>query len=185
MENELKIANMHSVVIDKEKLLSILRENKAAHDDILQAALVGYWETAKEKVRLKKEEFTKALDELFKDGEYQLAKYYSKLENKEPLKHEALNVKFNFRASLDIIYPEDHSKDYDRAIRMVELSVYDNVELTEAQFESYVLNNWDWKQSFLASNAGYATSAINAGEYVVSAQNMKKFARGGNVANNF
>lgn len=54
--------------------------------------------------------------------------------------------------------PEDHTDDYDRAIKMVQMSVDDELELTENEFAQYVMDDWGWKQSFTASTAMYTSS---------------------------
>jgi len=41
--------------------------------------------------------------------------------------------------------PEDHTADYDRVIRMLEMSVDDELEITSHEFDWYVMDNWQWK----------------------------------------
>jgi hypothetical protein len=51
--------------------------------------------------------------------------------------------------------PEDHTRDYDRAIRMVEMEVENTIELDEAEFAHLVMDDWAWKQQWLSSTAAY------------------------------
>ena len=51
--------------------------------------------------------------------------------------------------------PIDQTKDYDRAIKMVEMSVDENIEISEGDFACYILDDWNWKESFVATNAFY------------------------------
>ncbi len=51
--------------------------------------------------------------------------------------------------------PVDQTKDYDRIIRMLEMSVDEQIDLTEHDFAQYVLDDWSWKQDFLTKNAFY------------------------------
>ena len=44
--------------------------------------------------------------------------------------------------------PEDHTDDYDRVITMAEMSVSDVLDLTEDEFGMYIMDQWQWKQSF-------------------------------------
>lgn len=53
--------------------------------------------------------------------------------------------------------PVDQTKDYDRAIKMIEMSVDENTEVSERDFQCYVLDDWQWKQQFLATNAMYTS----------------------------
>lgn len=60
--------------------------------------------------------------------------------------------------------PEDHTKDYDRVIRALELDNRKEVELSEADVQRYVMDDWTWKRDFLASNRAYSISASKAFE---------------------
>lgn len=53
--------------------------------------------------------------------------------------------------------PQDYRKEYDRIIRMLELSSDDIIELQPQEFAQYVLDEWSWKQAF-----GIAASAYKA-----------------------
>lgn len=52
--------------------------------------------------------------------------------------------------------PENHVRDYDRVIRMLEMHLEDQYTLTEQEFSWYVEDNWDWKRRWTVSNSGYA-----------------------------
>lgn len=58
--------------------------------------------------------------------------------------------------------PEDHTKDYDRVIRMVEMSLEDELELDQSEFRQYVMDDWSWKNQFLTSNSTYSGTALAA-----------------------
>lgn len=64
------------------------------------------------------------------------------------------------RRSLLIPEPQDHTKDYDRVITMLEMSVDDEIELDWHSFDQYVMDNWAWKEQAFATNAMYAAKAI-------------------------
>jgi len=51
--------------------------------------------------------------------------------------------------------PEDHTKDYERVIRMLEMSTADEIQISEQQFSQYVLNEWGWIQKFTTTNSLY------------------------------
>jgi formylmethanofuran dehydrogenase subunit B len=59
------------------------------------------------------------------------------------------------RKTLDLVEPVSHTKDYDRVIRMLEMSTADEVSITETQFSQYVLDEWAWTALFKVSNARY------------------------------
>jgi len=56
---------------------------------------------------------------------------------------------------LDLPVPTNHGVDYDRVIRMMELSVDKNVILDDVSFSKFILNNWDWKQEFVRVTTAY------------------------------
>jgi hypothetical protein len=51
--------------------------------------------------------------------------------------------------------PEDHTQDYDRVIAMAEMSVDAVVELEAGDFATFVLDQWQWKQSFTETTSHY------------------------------
>jgi hypothetical protein len=64
-----------------------------------------------------------------------------------------------FRSFVSLTEPEDHTADYDAAIGMLQLSLDDAVELDEQSYRSFVLDEWDWKRQFLATNRSYSATA--------------------------
>lgn len=55
--------------------------------------------------------------------------------------------------------PVDQTKDYDRAIGMLEMTIDDVIHLEEIEYRQYVMDDWSWKQSFLTSNSTYSGTA--------------------------
>ncbi len=51
--------------------------------------------------------------------------------------------------------PQDHTIDYDRVIPMITMSVDDTITLDAATFRQYVLDDWNWKDSWAATTAKY------------------------------
>lgn len=51
--------------------------------------------------------------------------------------------------------PRSYEKEYNRAIRMLELSVEEVIEVEEDVFNQLVLDEWAWKHNFVASSALY------------------------------
>lgn len=152
---EIKLASMNEVVMKKDELVKVLEENKAKHDVLYETAVAGYWELAKEKLAEKKGKLDAALEELKGDVLHEVGKLEKKLDAKEVLPYSIACHGFKWDSALGLVYPENHTKDYDRAIRMMKASIYDEVKLSEGEFDAYVLNDWEWKQKFLLSNSGY------------------------------
>jgi len=67
------------------------------------------------------------------------------------------NQRVNLQFTLE--QPKDQTKQYDRVIRMLEMSVHDKVSLTQQEFANYVMDDWSWMGQFLNSNSNYSQSA--------------------------
>jgi NOL1/NOP2/fmu family ribosome biogenesis protein len=59
------------------------------------------------------------------------------------------------RHHLGLEVPQSYEASYDRAISMLEWSEDETVELDHNEFESYVRDNWNWKQNFTMLAASY------------------------------
>ncbi|CAL9968431.1 hypothetical protein VPHD249_0142 [Vibrio phage D249] len=59
-------------------------------------------------------------------------------------------------------YPTNHTSSYDKVIRMAELSCDDIVELTDDEFDKYIMNSWPFIQNMKTMLGGYA-STVNVG----------------------
>lgn len=51
--------------------------------------------------------------------------------------------------------PNSYEDSYKRAIRMLELSVEDIIEVEEDVFNQLVLDEWQWKRGFITASATY------------------------------
>ena len=63
------------------------------------------------------------------------------------------------RRTVSLVEPVDQTREYDRVIRMLEMSADDTVELQNHEFAQYVMDDWTWKRAFLASNMHYSKLA--------------------------
>lgn len=57
--------------------------------------------------------------------------------------------------------PQNHTQDYDRIIRMLSMSVEETIEISESEFDMYVMDNWSWAKLAKAQNMTYS-SLVNA-----------------------
>lgn len=55
--------------------------------------------------------------------------------------------------------PEDHTRDYDRVIKMLELSISETFEMDEQMFAQYVMDDWRWKRDWLRMSSRYASAS--------------------------
>lgn len=142
----------------KTELLTYLIENKAKHDVILATAIAGYWEIASAKVDNKRKQLTESVTDWQTKVNAELDKVQGKISKKESLPIGINLTILNISSDLGLVYPQDHTKEYERAFRMMKSSVYDEVKLTVDEYDAYVLNNWEWKTNFNASNLHYVNA---------------------------
>jgi len=116
---------MNSVKMNRKELLKIVKENQKKHVAQYEESVVDY------KVAVVK-----------------LAKANLKLANTGDLA-EIRKMKNRIDA------PQSYEDNYTRAIRMLELSVEDVIEIEEHIFNQLVLDEWGWKQQFTAMSAMY------------------------------
>ena len=65
------------------------------------------------------------------------------------------------RVVINMPRPVDHTRDYDRVIAMLEMSVDEEVTVTQYDFASYIMDDWEWKREFLTTNSKYSVSAAD------------------------
>lgn len=91
-------------------------------------------------------EFEKALAGYFKTAGEALDALHARL-----LKGERVAVQ------LYMSVPEDHTRDYDQVLAMLEMSVDDEVTIDYKSFRQFVLDDWEWKEQWRASNSSYTS----------------------------
>lgn len=123
---------METVRIEKKVLLEKLKENLELHDELYEEAVENYWNSV----------------------ELTFQKEVEKATNK--IKSRDLS-NGGIRLSVYIQEPTSNRSSYEEALAMLEYEVDEVVELTAYEFRSYVLNKWNWTDSFLASNAAYVS----------------------------
>jgi len=149
--------SLSKIKVSKSELLTIVRENKQKHDEIYEAAEAGYWLEAEEYLKkFQKEQLTtmkKNYQKSIKDLKKQVNKEFRLVDQKKK------DGFFYMRKP----FPENHSDDYQGTIRKLELCVEPEIELVDGEFDCFVRNKWNWRQSFLSTNSGYANNyAISA-----------------------
>lgn len=118
---------MRTVKLDKKELLGIVRANKEKHI----------------------KEYVEAVED-YKVAAVKIAKANLKLANTADL---GAIGRIQAMPSAPVSYEDSYS----RAIRMLELSVEDVIDLEETIFNQLVLDEWNWKRTFAVSNALYKT----------------------------
>jgi hypothetical protein len=93
--------------------------------------------------------YREALDGYLAMAQKKLRAAMKKLKNGE-----AIVLQFNLHV------PEDHTRDYDTVIAMLEAHTESTLTLNSNEFRMFVEDEWDWSDHWLLSNAAYSgTSA--------------------------
>lgn len=116
---------MDSIKMNRKELLEIVKENQKKHVLEYDESVVDY-----------------------KAGVVKLAKANLKLANSGELEQIA-------KIRTVPTPPRSYEKEYGRAIRMLELSVEEIIDVDEHTFNQLVLDEWAWKQQFTAMSATY------------------------------
>jgi len=125
---------MNSVKLNRVELLSIVRTNKDKHEaDYIEAV----------------EDYKKAMVKIAEKNK-KLA-----LLNLKNMKAGQFEKIAPMTAYLTV--PKSFLVEYSRAIRMLELSVEDHIDVEEDVFNQLVLDEWSWKQAFVGTMAMYKT----------------------------
>lgn len=128
---------MREVKVKKDELLRVVRENRAKHIEGYKEAVAGYKEAA-----------LVAIDKAMQ----RLKAQVQDLEAGEVLRLAAV--------SFDLRVPEDHTKDYDQVIRMLEMCVDTEVTLKADEFACYVMDDWEWKNDWLDVSNTYSNKKL-------------------------
>lgn len=114
-----------------------------------------------EKVKIKKDELLKVVQQNRQEHRSIFEKALEGYKNQviaelEVMLAEAREGK-RIRRRVELDEPCDQTKEYDRVIRMLELSQDDIIELTQPEFSQYVMDDWRWKDQFIATSRSYTT----------------------------
>ena len=120
------------VKVRRGELLDVLRKNRSRHIEDYKTACTGYRDAALERI----DEITSELK----------AKIHSL---KQGQTISVVGLQFG------LVVPVNHEKAYDQIIRMMEMSVEEEITLTAGQFACFVMDDWDWKEQWSSSNAMY------------------------------
>jgi hypothetical protein len=124
---------MKDVKVKKLELLATVRANRKTHIADFEEAVLGYKEQAKAEIEKAMERMKRQIDEL-----------------------EAGEVLAVARFHCTLAVPQNHEKDYDQVIKMLEMSVDDELTIRADEFAMYVMDDWSWKEDFKNVTATYS-----------------------------
>lgn len=133
---------MDSVKVNRQTLLGKARENLAKHLKEYKVACDEWRIVTKEKAVELHTKVLKILTELNEKSTADLIKDFE---------HKVLELNF--------AKPLCYAKDYEEAIKMLEMSVEDEVVITQNVFKQLVLDEWSWKKAELNKRIFYTSNS--------------------------
>jgi hypothetical protein len=115
-----------NITVSKTDLLATLRDNRDEHASDYAEGIAEYQRQASERLQALARKVTEDPD----------ADLYS--------------------VGRELPKPENHTDDYDTAIKMLEWHQGDSIELGIDDFQHYVLDQWRWKEAFASSMSNYS-----------------------------
>ena len=82
--------------------------------------------------------------------------YYEELLKELKAKVKLAKAREEVDLFIHLVKPENHSLEYEKVIRMLEMTSEGNIELTSQEFDKYVMDNWGWSESFKTTNVMYS-----------------------------
>lgn len=116
---------MREVKCKKAELLDIVKANRETHIAEYAEAVEGYKDQAKAAIEKAMTRLKARIDDL--EGGEVLALHH---------------------VSFDLVVPENHARDYDQVIKMLEMSVDEQLTIRSDEFACYVMDDWGWKEDW-------------------------------------
>lgn len=97
------------------------------------------------------ETYKDAMDQYRRDMEAVLFGMIDDMREKKEIKH-----------FIEMDVPECHLDDYDGIIGLLEMSTDIYVDLSDYEYKRYVLDRWDWQESFAKNTSSYARRKVRS-----------------------
>jgi len=59
---------------------------------------------------------------------------------------------------INLPVPVDHTLEYDRVIKMIELDTREEITLNENEFAQFVMDDWQWKREWVGTVSNYTSA---------------------------
>lgn len=141
---------MKKVTVKTSELLETLQKNMEQHIKDYQEAVNDYKAVARDKLA---EHIEKAVARLEKSA----GDIREKIDTFNPSDPDRVRDTVTILQSVQFTLPvpQDHRKDYEVAIQMCKWEVNETIELSQDEFQCFVLDDWTWKDDFLGTKMSY------------------------------
>lgn len=138
------------VTVERKRLLEQLRENRAQHLQRYGEAIAGYVQQVKAKMH---EEYERGMA----GAARQFTKVLAQVDEFDPLRPELTRDTWKVTDSISVTLavPRNYIDMYDAAIAIAEWETGAEMELSYAEFQCFVRDEWDWKDEFSRVTMSY------------------------------
>jgi hypothetical protein len=138
------------VRVERDKLLATLKANRESHLREYTQARSVYRQRLLQRVQA-------AFADAAMDLEEKRQALVAKIEglSEEDIDKQVDTFKVVDSVRIEMRVPRSYVKEYDLAIRMVDWDTRAELELSYAEFCCFVLDQWDWKESFVSVTSMY------------------------------
>ena len=142
--------------VDRLKLVEILQTNRQKHINDYKEALAGYREQAATKFQEAYEQAKVKLEKNLKSG-------MARIEEFDPANPKGMSdyLVLVEQIGIEMRVPKDYSKEYDAAIDMAKWDVRETLELSHAEFQCFVRDEWDWTNEFAQVSMLYKSKSFS------------------------
>lgn len=142
--------NSRKVTVNRLRLIETLKQNREDHVRKFHEAIDGYIETAIDSVN-------KGYDEEMVAAKKRHEKMLKQIAEFDPAHPEKTPSYWRFTESsgVSVPVPANYSEMYKTAIDMMEWDTREEVELTYAEFQCFIQDEWEWKEEFEAIRSTY------------------------------
>lgn len=152
MEKEQKLRGLSTIRLSRQSLFEVVEKNKDIHANQFAEAYVGWKVQIIEQLEEDLKEQHRQYRRVLKDEKKKVAAAKERLDRVQSGDFETDKPYFRTRC------PEHHIKDYNGTLKKLELSLDKELELEQHEFNRFVMDEWEWKETFSSTHICYSNS---------------------------
>lgn len=139
------------VRVNRQSLIKTLQENLKKHVADYEEAVAGYRDMGIAKLKERHAETVSKLEENYK----KVSEVINAFDPKDPNFSASDDIVLLDRVSVRLRVPRSYAKDYEMAIDMATWDTRDELELSGAEFQCFIRDQWDWSHDFTTVSSMY------------------------------
>lgn len=156
------------VVVSRAVLIETIIKNRDEHEKIYNEAVENYWKFSQQKLESVLVDFEESVKCLRKKVESSVEDRLKKVRTKQQPQRLDVTNYLDFNKDVIVPFPENHLQEYNKVIKKLEMSMKDEIELSDFEFTEYVMNDWNWNKKFIENVQNFTSGLYNVGSVRVS-----------------